>query len=49
MTLAFNFLDYDQNGSIGSVDILNLKKSVETAESEKVISTFMKQSLGKQF
>ena len=28
MKLAFNFLDYDANGYIGSVDILNLKNSL---------------------
>lgn len=49
MTLAFNFLDYDQNGSIGSVDILNLKKSVETKGSEEVLKVFLKESVSKQF
>lgn len=27
MQVAFNFYDYDENGSIGSVDILNLIKT----------------------
>ena len=30
--IAFRFLDYDNNGSIGSVDILNLKKSFDQKE-----------------
>lgn len=47
-------MDYDQNGSIGSVDILNLKTSLlgETLEVkgfEQILEVFQKQSVEKQF
>jgi len=36
LKLAFRFLDYDDNGNIGSVDILNLKKSLHVDQMDKI-------------
>ena len=43
MRLAFNFLDYDDDGSIGSVDILNLRKSFNIKEVEEINVLFNKE------
>ena len=48
MKLAFNFLDYDNNGNIGSVDILNLKRSLKEEELEAVERVFYLISVRKQ-
>ena len=40
MKLAFNFLDYDNNGNIGSVDILNLKNSLNPETLETIQRVF---------
>jgi len=34
--MAFRFFDYDNNGNIGSVDILNLKKCFVQDFTEKI-------------
>ena len=39
--LAFRFLDYDNSGTIGSVDILNLKESFDEDELERIHKLFM--------
>ena len=48
--LAFRFLDYDNSGTIGSVDILNLKESFEEEELERIYKLFydahVKEELG---
>lgn len=36
MKLGFHFIDYDKSGTIGSVDILNLKESFEEQELERI-------------
>lgn len=40
MKLGFRFLDYDNSGTIGSVDILNLKESFEEEELERIYKLF---------
>lgn len=47
--LAFNFFDYDSNGSIGSVDIHNLKKSLENCFTESISETFLQLSVERTF
>ena len=48
MKLAFNFLDLDNNGNIGSVDILNLKRSLKEEDLEAVERAFYLISVRKQ-
>lgn len=52
MRLAFQFMDYDDDGSIGSVDILNLRKSFDLSLVESINVKFNEQlinkNLGKQ-
>ena len=38
--MAFNFYDYDNDGSIGSVDILNLKRHYEPLSKVEVVGGF---------
>ena len=40
MELAFRFMDYDDNGNIGSVDILNLKRSLDRETLEELTAVF---------
>lgn len=47
MRLAFRFLDYDDNGSIGSVDILNLRKTFNTEMVDKIVVLFEKEQIKK--
>lgn len=42
MRMAFHFLDYDDNGSIGSVDILNLRKSFDQSHVDMIQVIFEK-------
>lgn len=42
--LAFRIFDYDNNGTIGSVDILKLRMSMETPELERIYTTFTNKS-----
>mmetsp|Transcript_4613 Transcript_4613/g.7021 ORF Transcript_4613/g.7021 Transcript_4613/m.7021 type:complete len:184 (+) Transcript_4613:971-1522(+) len=48
LELGFRFLDYDNNGNIGSVDILNLKKSIHVDKMEKIQNTFYMVAVRKQ-
>ena len=41
MKLAFRIFDYDNNGTMGSVDILKLRLSLESPEFERVFTTYM--------
>jgi hypothetical protein len=40
MELAFRFMDFDDNGNIGSVDILNLKRSLNMDRLEELTAVF---------
>ena len=40
LKLAFRFMDYDNDGAIGSVDILKLRDSIAGDETEKIAQTF---------
>jgi Ca2+-binding EF-hand superfamily protein len=42
MRVAFSYYDYDKNGSIGSVDIMNLTKHLCFDKIQKIHDKYMK-------